>query len=112
MAAQIPREELLEQEVTELTDLLRHEDSFASIREMLAAKGLSASELVLAGLIDGIDGSRYGVILTHGYECIRFEIAPNGSLAMWDKIDELDDLKSGFQAVPTGISMMRRGQIS
>jgi hypothetical protein len=112
MTARRPPEELLQQEVRELTDLLRHADSFADLRDVLAARGTPASETILAGLIESEDESRYGVILTAGQKCVRFETAPNGSLARWETIDEPDALTSDFQAVSVGISMMRRGQIS
>jgi hypothetical protein len=112
MTPRLPPEELLEQEVRELTDLLRHEDSSANIRSVLAAKGLDASRTILAGLIDGIDGSRYGVVLTPSQECIVFEMAPNDSLVRWEIIDEPDSLASAFQAVSIGISMLRSGQLS
>ncbi len=107
-----PPEELLQQEVRELTDLLRHADSFADLRDALAARGSSASETILAGLIEGEDESRYGVILTANQECVRFETAPNGSITGWEIIDKPDALTSDFQAVSVGISMMRSGEIS
>jgi hypothetical protein len=78
-----PPEELLQQEVRELTDLLRNADSFSGLRDVLATKGLPASEVILAGLIEGEDESRCGVILTASHECVRFETASSGSLARW-----------------------------
>jgi len=57
--------------------MLRHADSFAGLRQTLAATGLPASAVILAGLIER---SR-----TLGY---------------------------AFQAVVTGIAMVRAGQIS
>jgi hypothetical protein len=111
MAARRPPEELLQQEVRELTKLLRQADSFANLRDVLVAKGSPASGTILVGLIEGEDESRCGVILTAGQECIRFETAPDGSLTTWQIINELDALMSDFQAVSAGISMMRSGQI-
>jgi hypothetical protein len=107
VTAKHPYEEPLQQEVKKLTHLLRHADSFADLREALAAKGLLTSEVILAGLIEGEDESRYGVILTANQKCIRFETASNGSLARWETIDEPDTLTSEFQAVSVGISMMK-----
>ena len=107
-----PPEHLLQQEVRELTDLLRHAGSFAELRDALAARGSPASETILAGLIEGEDGSRYGVILTASQECVRFETASNGSITRWELIDKPDALTSDFQAVSVGISMMRSGEIS
>ena len=112
MISRLPPDELLEQEVRELTDLLRHEDSSANIRGVLAAKGVDAARTILAGLIDGLDGSRYGVVLTPSQECVVFEMAPNDSLVRWEIINEPDSLTAAFQAVSIGISMLRSGQIS
>ena len=41
---------------------MRNDASSASLREALAAKGVSASETILAGLIEGEDESRSGVL--------------------------------------------------
>lgn len=107
-----PPEELLRQEVRELTDLLRHADSFADLRAALAARGSPASGTILAGLIEGEDESRYGVMLTASQECVQFETAPNSSITRWEIIDKPDALSSDFQAVSVAISMMRSGEIS
>ena len=112
MTAKDQHKELLQQEVQELTDLLRHANSSADLREVLAARGSPASETILAGLIEGEDESRYGVILTANQKCVRFETASNGSLKKWEIINEPDTLTSAFKAVSVGISMVKSGQIS
>jgi hypothetical protein len=76
MTARRPPGELLQQEVRELTDLLRHADSFADLRGALAGRGVPASETILAGLYESEDYSKTGVILTASQECIRFEPPP------------------------------------
>ena len=107
-----PSEELLRLEVRELTDLLRRHDSFAGFRNMLAAKGIPASVSVLAGLIEGEDERRFGVILTPaGQECALFETARDDSLIRWETIDDPRTLGYAFQAVLAGIAMVRAGQI-
>lgn len=70
-----------------------------------------ASKTILAGLIDGIDESRYGVIITPSQECIRFEIAPDGALSTWEVVEEPDVLASDFHAVSAGVSMLRRTRV-
>ena len=112
MAARRPREELLRLEVRELTDLLRHADSFAGFRGTLAAKGIPASLAILAGLVEGEDERRNGVILTPGQECVLFETARDDSLIRWEIIDDPRTLACDFQAVLAGIAMVRAGQIS
>jgi hypothetical protein len=105
-------EELLQLEVRELTDLLRRDDSFAHLRDMLAAKEIPASATILAGLIEREDLSSYGVILTPRKECVLFETAPDDSLIRWEVIDDPETLTNAFQAVLVGVAMVRAGQIS
>lgn len=107
MTARRPSEESLKQEVRELTDLLRNDSAFAEIRDMLIVKGLSVENTVLAGLIEGEGGDRYGAIITASTECIRFEIASNGVLVRWEMVRDPDELTSDFQAVSIGIAMKR-----
>src|SRR5215471_5022536 len=112
MMASRPTQEQLEQEVKELTDLLRNDDTFADLRDILAAKGLSASQTLLAGLIEGEDESRYGVILTAERHCVLFETDPDDSLIRWEIIEDPDTLTTDFEAVGVGIAMQRGGEIS
>ena len=79
---------------------------------MLAGKGIPASAAILAGLIEGEDLSRYGVILTPGRECVLFETAPDDSLIRWEVIDEPETLTDAFQAVLVAIAMVRDGRIA
>lgn len=98
-------------EVRELTDLLRHADSFADLRDTMAAKRISASGAILAGLIESEDCSSYGVALTPGQDCVLFETAPDGSLIRWEIIDDPRTLTRAFEAVLVGIAMVRADQI-
>jgi hypothetical protein len=112
MTARPSPEELLQLEVRELTGLLRHDGSFADLRDTLTTSGIPASVAVLAGLIESEDESRSGVILTPGQECVLFETAPDGSLTRWEIIDDPTALDESFEAVVAGIAMVRAGQIS
>jgi hypothetical protein len=100
MTMRRPREEELKQEVRELTDLLRNAASFADLRAALAAKGLSAAETILAGLIVGENESQYGVFVTANQECVRFESAPNGWLTRWELIDHPAALTADRKSPP------------
>jgi hypothetical protein len=112
MAARRPPEDLLRLEARELTGLLRHAESFAGFRATLAAKGIPAASAILAGLVEGEDERRYGVVLTPGQECVLFETARDDSLVRWEIIDDPRTLSYDFQAVLAGIAMVRAGQIS
>jgi hypothetical protein len=107
-----PPRELLEQEVSELTDLLRNDESFADLRDALASKGVPPSTTILAGFMESEDYIMYGVVLTEDRRCIRFEIDPDGNVTQWDLIEDLDVLADDFQAVNVGVEMLDNGDIS
>ena len=111
MTVRRSRDEQFQQEVRELTHLLRNADSFADLRVALAAKEVSASETILAVLIEDEDESRYGVLVTAKQECVRFECAPDGWLTRWEIIQDPEALTADVQAVAVGIAMKRGGEI-
>jgi hypothetical protein len=102
----------LRQEVSELTDLLRNDDSFADVRAVLAKKGLSASGVILAGFLESVDERTHGVIITQGDACIQFECERTGTLSRWEVVENPEDVTYKFEALPMGIAMKQRGEIS
>jgi hypothetical protein len=108
----VPSEEDLRSEVSELTDLLRHDEDFADLRDALTAKGLAMATTVLAGLIEGEDESRYGVAIRPDGKCILFELASSGLFTHWEEVADLDSLSADFQAVRVGISMVENGRLA
>jgi hypothetical protein len=112
MTARPPSDELLRQEVRELTDLLRTDDAFADLREVLTARGLSASGTLLAGLIDGEDNCRYGAFVTTAGEIIRFECAPDDRVVLWEQVDDPAAWLVDFQAIEIAVAMKEAGLIS
>ena len=107
----LPSQEELEEEVGELTHLLRGDKSFVDLRNALSAEGLSVSETVLAGLIEGEDESLYGVVVGLDGGCARFEMASDGKFTQWETVHDLDSLSSDFQAVRVAFDMVRGGHL-
>lgn len=105
-------DEQLRLEVRELTDLLRTSATFGHLRDALAARGLSPSNTILAGFMEGEDESRYGVLLSAGGECIVFESEGDGTLTRWERIEDTSVLADDFEAVEVGIAMQRSGEIA
>jgi hypothetical protein len=91
--------ELQRQEVCELTDLLRTDDSFADLRAALISKGVNPAEVVLAGLIESEEEDSYAVLVKPDLECIRFEVARDNSVTLWETVDDLASLAGSFGAV-------------
>ena len=52
------------------------------------------------------------MLLTPGQECIVVELAPDSTHIRWDAISDPRVLADSFDAVITGIAMLRDGQIS
>ena len=99
-------------EVRKLTELLRGDSAFADLRNLLAARGLHASEVDLAGLIEGEDNSQYGVFIPADAQCFLFEIGPSNELIRWERIEDVDALARDFSAVSVGIAMRRTGELA
>ena len=62
-------EALKKLEVEELTELLRTDVAFADLRAALTAHHMQLDECLLGGLIDGEDGSSYGVFVCRDGVC-------------------------------------------
>lgn len=99
-------------EVRELTELLREDSAFADLRDLLTARGLQASEVLLAGLIEGEDNSQYGVVIAADLLCFMFEIGGGDQLVRWEEIEDVDALARDFSAVGVGIAMKRSGELT
>lgn len=66
---------------------------------------------MLAGLIESEDESSNAVIFKRNLECIHFVIFGDGSIAVWESIDDLDVLASGFEAIGVAVEMIKGGRI-
>jgi hypothetical protein len=102
----------LRQEVSELTELMRDDESYRDIRDVLAAKGLSPADAVLAGLISGEDNSQYGVLVLDDESCVLFATNPRGSLLRWETVRDIATLETDFRTIAVGLEMKRNGEIS
>jgi RIO-like serine/threonine protein kinase len=105
-------EALLKDEVVELTDLMRRDDSFEALRSILMSKGLHVRETILAGLIDSEDMSQYGVLLTRDARLVLFDVASDGTVRQWDVVADPESLEADFQAVGVAIALQRTGEIA
>lgn len=104
--------ELLRQEVTELTELMRDDSDFSDVREILTSKGLSPVDTWLAGYISGEEGGIYGVfIVDDAGRCVLFETDTYGELIRWDTAPDIAALERDFRAVATGVEMKLAGEV-
>ena len=106
-----PADDLLRQEVRELTQLMREDATLADVRAVLAAHELQEDDVVLAGLIDSEDNSRYGVLVDGNAVATIFETAPDGAVTRWQRLDDPADASNDFQAVQAAVAMIRSGEV-
>ena len=66
-------EHLLEQEVQELTGMLRADPAWENLRQALTVKGFAAAEVLLAGFMEDEEGGEYGAIVTKSGEVYEYE---------------------------------------
>jgi hypothetical protein len=105
-----PADAQLRDEVRELTQFLRNDESFSDLRELLASHGISPLDTVLGGLIEREDESRYGFfVVNDAYRC--FIVTKTGELSKWEETNAAA-LSDDFDAVDIALTMMRNGEIT
>lgn len=57
-------DELYKQEVLELTELLKNDEEWEDLRNILTQKGFNLNNIVLASFVEDDKGNEYGVIVT------------------------------------------------
>jgi hypothetical protein len=97
--------ETLKLEVKELTEMLRADDTFADLRAALTAHHMQLEDYLLGGLIDGEDGSSYGVLVGRDGVCTVFEEVKGGEFVRWERVEDPESLASAFGAVNVAISL-------
>lgn len=97
--------EALKRDVEEMTELLRTDDAFADLRAALTAHHMRLDECLLGGLIDGEDGSSYGVFVCRDGVCTVFEKVRSGEFTRWERVEDPDSLTSAFGAINVAIAL-------
>jgi hypothetical protein len=103
-----PNRDLLRQEVTELTELLRHNAKWADLRAALRTKNLSPEDLILAGFFEDADGNEFGVIITSKEELVEYERKTDGrpdEFTKWRIVTDASELRGTFPAIEFGRGM-------
>jgi len=98
-------EALKKLEVEELTELLRTDVAFADLRAALTTHHMQLDECLLGGLIDGEDGSSYGVFVCRDGVCIVFEKVRSGEFIRWERVEDPESLTCAFGAINVAISL-------
>lgn len=100
---------LLTQEVEELTVLLREDQAFEDLRNVLLSRGISVADTLLGGLIEGEDESRYGVFVLRDGECVVFDQDATGDIRRWESVQDIGLLGNDFKAIRVALSIRSSG---
>ncbi|MGI5178416.1 hypothetical protein ACQEVZ_18985 [Dactylosporangium sp. CA-152071] len=102
----------LRQEVVELTELLRDDESFRDVYNLVISKGLTIGDVLLAGLVENEDtGDQYGLLVVEDGQCVVFELDRYGSVKHWERIDDVSVLDDEFFTVAVAVAMKRSGDV-
>ena len=102
---------LLQQEVEELTDLLRNSPNFKDLRSALIQKKFDVNELLLAGFMENEEDGEWGAIVTKSGEVHEYERSTSrkagGKFKKFSRVTDVDKLtKEMFPAVKTALRMI------
>jgi hypothetical protein len=103
------REQLLVQEVNELTGMFRHDDDWADLRRLVASHGLEPQTVLLAGYYEGEEGQEYACFVTLDGMIIdyqgRSDPIPRPMPVIWQDRSGDPSITDSFAAAEVGRKM-------
>ena len=87
--------DLLEQEVRELTEFIRHDPDWEGRRHFFRLRGLAPEEFVMGGFCEDEIGNEYGVIVTREHKVFEYSRSIDlpkrrGKLKSWTEVSDVD----------------------
>jgi hypothetical protein len=104
--------DLCEQEVRELTDLLRNDPNWADLRVALTQRGFQQDQIMLAGFMEDENHNEWGVFVTtegrvYQYERNTARRNPPG----FEKLSQVDDIATttrSFECVAVALRLLSK----
>jgi hypothetical protein len=95
-------EQLLKEEVDELTELLRRDPQWAELRGLLSRKGFEVELILMAGFMEDEHGKEYGAFVTREGAVYQYErgTGPASSLD-FQKFWRVRDLETALKDFPS-----------
>lgn len=108
--------ELYKQEVLELTELLRNNEEWGDLREILIEKGFNLSQIALVSFIEDDEENEYGVIVTKDIKTIEYSRSTQNGKNNADnfKIKDITNEKNEINKYPqidAAIGMIKNKEI-
>lgn len=108
--------ELYKQEVLELTELLRGDEEWEDLREILTEKGFNLSQIALVSFMEDEEENEYGVIVTKDIRISKYSRSTeNGkndisSFRLEDISNEKDEMDK-YPQISVAIDMIKNKEI-
>ena len=109
-------DELYRQEVLELTELLRHDEDWEDLRDVLAENGFNLAEILLVSFMEDDYENEYGVIVTKDIKISEYSRFTGNldnnaqDFKVKDITNQVDEI-ANYPQVPIAIDMIRSGEI-
>lgn len=105
-------EQLLEQEVHELTEMLRTDPILEGLRQALSKRGFAYSDVLLAGFMESEDERERGAIVSKSGEVYKYERETSANapteFKTFSRVKNVDRLiRDEFEAVRVALQMVK-----
>lgn len=105
-------EKLLEQEVQELTALLRTNTALKGLRNQLEERGLNPNKCIMGGFYEDEHDNQFGMIITDKKELYYFDINwRTEKLKKWERRESADSFTEDFAAARIAVSLAEKGDL-
>ncbi|MFQ9546394.1 MAG: hypothetical protein ACLR02_15415 [Clostridium sp.] len=109
-------DELYKQEVLELTELLKNDEEWEDLRNILIQKGFNLSKTVLVSFVEDDKGNEYGVIVTKDIQIIEYSKLTqheknNIDIFKLKNITNEKDKINKYPQIPIAIDMIKNKEI-
>lgn len=105
------RGRVLEQEVIELTQLMRGDPVWEDLRAILRRRKIDPGTCLLGGFMETEDGQEYGVLVTREMKAIEYQRRvrigkQRPQVLLWREVKDVDALaRSDFPALPVALKL-------
>ena len=108
--------ELYKQEVLELTELLRDDEEWEDLRDILTEKGFNLSQIVLVSFMQDDEENEYGVIVTKDIQIIEYSKLTqheknNIDIFKLKNITNEKDKINKYPQIPIAIDMIKNEEL-
>ena len=106
-------EELYKQEILELTELLKEDEGWEDLRNVLVLKGFDLTQILLVSFMEDEEENEYGVIVTKELRVIEYSRSTKNGEENIDSFDSKDitNEMNKYPQTLVAIDMINHGEV-